>query len=439
MLDAQLSSLSHDACCMAVGSSYVSVGDLRRAATVLRARLPMVAGSCIALCGLSTQMLIEALVAFDGLTQQMLLLPASLDRDTQQSLIKTAQCTYVLNADGECTQVGSSEKKAIDPEMTETRWLLATSGTTGTPKIISHSLNSLTRTTSRNITKGTNYIWGLLYDPCRFAGLQVVLQSLLGGSRLAVPQTNTFEDQVKALLEHQINALSATPSLWRKMLMDGRVRSLSLKQITIGGEIADQQLLDVLRSGYPEVRIVHIYASTEAGTGFAVQDGKAGFPSVWLNDSASPISLRINGDDHLLIKPPELPLGEEIRGRLDSDGYLDTQDIVQKSGERVYFLGRASGAINVGGNKVHPEEVEKCIRQVSGVGDARVFAKSNSMMGQLVAAEVVIIDGFDQQALRQQIQVHCRSRLEPWQRPAFVVIVDSLRETAAGKKKRVNQ
>jgi len=400
--------------------------------------MPMAAGSCIALCGLSIQMLIEALVAFDGLARQMLLLPESLGRDTQQSLIKTVQCTYVLNADGECTSVASSDRTVTDPKMTETRWLLATSGTTGTPKIISHSLNSLTRTISRNITKGAGYTWGLLYDPCRFAGLQVVLQSLLGGSRLAVPHTNSFEDQIKALLEHQVNALSATPSLWRKLLMDGRVRSLALKQITLGGEIADQQLLEALRINYPGARIVHIYASTEAGTGFAVQDGKAGFPAAWLNDSASPISLRINGDDHLLIKPPELPLGEEIRSRLDPDGYLDTQDIVRKSGERVYFLGRASGAINVGGNKVHPEEVEKCIRQVPGVGDVRVFAKSNSMMGQLVAAEVVIVDGFDQQALRQQIQMHCRSRLEPWQRPAYVGFVERLHETAAGKKMRVN-
>ena len=46
---------------------------------------------------------------------------------------------------------------------------------------------------------------------------------------------------------------------------------------------------------------------------------------------------------------------------------LDTQDLVRVEGERVYFLGMASGAINVGGNKVNPEEVENHIRNVCGV------------------------------------------------------------------------
>ena len=40
---------------------------------------------------------------------------------------------------------------------------------------------------------------------------------------------------------------------------------------------------------------------------------------------------------------------------------MDTGDIVERRGERYYFLGRRTGVINVGGKKVYPEEVEAVI------------------------------------------------------------------------------
>ena len=81
-----------------------------------------------------------------------------------------------------------------------------------------------------------------------------------------------------------VNAMSATPTLWRKILMSDASRSLALRSITLGGEIADQQVLSTLASTYPSARIRHIYASTEAGTGFSVTDGKAGFPVSFLEN-----------------------------------------------------------------------------------------------------------------------------------------------------------
>jgi len=44
----------------------------------------------------------------------------------------------------------------------------------------------------------------------------------------------------------------------------------------------------------------------------------------------------------------------------------------------------------------------------------------------------------DTKLLRQQIQQHCRSKLEPWQCPALVMLVNDLQETAAGKRKRMS-
>ena len=92
----------------------------------------------------------------------------------------------------------------------------------------------------------------------------------------------------------------------------------------------------------------------------------------------------------------------------------------------------------MGGNKVHPEEVEAAIRNVDGVRDVRVFARSSSMMGQLVIAEVVPESGWDKAALKQAIQAACRTDLEPWQRPASIQFADALAETTAGKRVRIS-
>lgn len=391
----------------------------------------------IALVGLAPSELIKSITAFDGIVNSMVLLPGALDERVNAALIKAAACTHRMDS-GSSKLISLAESNATCAIEIATQWLLATSGTTGEPKIIAHSLASLARTVRRDPLRGKDYIWGLFYDPCRFAGMQVVLQALLSGSRLVLPNANEFEQQIQMSLQHKVNALSATPSLWRKLLMDGRITRLSLRQLTLGGETADQTIIDALKKHYPSSRVVHIYASTEAGTGFAVQDGRAGFPSAWLDNTSNIPSLRISPEGHLLIKPPLLASGDVINSRLDAQGYLDTEDIVKIKGDRVYFLGRASGAINVGGNKVNPEEIEICLRCIDGVLDARVFAKTSSMMGQLVAAEIVAADGQDPKMLRQKIQQHCRAKLAPWQRPAMLSFVGELKETLAGKRERLS-
>jgi acyl-CoA synthetase (AMP-forming)/AMP-acid ligase II len=413
-----------------------SVDQLLEDADALYRKFSITLGSRIALCGLSACDLIRALVAFDGKVSAMVLLPVSLDDATTARLILAAGCTHIFNGDG--ISLLPNLKETFDYSDTdETKWLLPTSGTTGLPKLIGHTLASLSTTVKRDCPKGRNFIWGLLYDPCRFAGLQVVLQALLSGSMLSVSLSNDFDLQVKELVRNRVNALSATPSLWRKMLIDGRIKVCKLRQVTLGGEIADQQLLDGLRHSFPEARIVHIYASTEAGTVFSVNDCRAGFPAVWLKVENSPIPLRIRDDGHLLIKPAKIAVGREIASLLDADGYLDTEDIVQVEGDRIYFLGRASGAINVGGNKVNPEYVEQGVRCVEGVLDVRVFGKKNSIIGQLVAAEVVTRPGIDTVILKGEILSYCRLHMENWQIPVIISFVDELKENTAGKRKRI--
>jgi acyl-coenzyme A synthetase/AMP-(fatty) acid ligase len=431
-------SFSGDHAVLATPSTVLSVDRLLDEAAALRRGFMVTTKSRIALKGLPAWALLTALVAFDGKVEAMLLLPDSLDEATIDQLLVAAGCTHLMNAEGVCALQDARNGDA-SPEVVATQWLLATSGTTGTPKLIGHTLASITRSVKRDSVKGSDFVWGLLYDPSRFAGLQVVLQALLSGSLLIASDSREFDSQLEALVQHGVNALSATPSLWRKMLMDKRVIACPLRQITLGGEIADQQILDALCRSFPTARIIHIYASTEAGTVFSVHDRRAGFPSAWLQGENFPIPLRIGDDGHLFIKPPKLPEGLEIARRLDVEGYLDTEDMVRVEGDRVLFSGRASGAINVGGNKVIPESVEQRIRNVDGVLDVRVSGKKSSITGQLVAAEIIARPGVDAVLLRKEIMSHCKAYLEKWQIPGVISFVDELKESAAGKRERVQR
>jgi acyl-CoA synthetase (AMP-forming)/AMP-acid ligase II len=440
MLDEILRSFSGDHQVLLTQSAILSVDQLLKDAEDLYRRSSVTSTSRIALCGLLPCDFITALVAFDGKVEAMLLLPASLDEAATLRLVESAGCTHYMDAENivevsrEQEECRFSETKV---ESEATQWLLATSGTTGRPKLIGHTLASLSRSVKRDLEKGRCFVWGLLYDPSRFAGIQVVLQALLSGSLLLVSESVDFESQIEGLLQNKVNALSATPSLWRKLLMDGRIKASRLQQITLGGEIADQHILDGLKRQFNGARIVHIYASTEAGTAFSVHDGRAGFPSIWIQNQSAPVPLRIRGDGHLLVRPSILPDGLEIVQRLDSDGYLDTEDMVQVEGDRVIFLGRASGAINVGGNKVIPEYIESHIREVTGVLDVCVFGKKSSMIGQIVEAEIVPHSGLDLKRLRSEIMYSCRSKMESWQIPGIITFVDELKENSAGKRERL--
>lgn len=423
--------------CLSTPEGRITLEELMRSVTCLRSQVRPNTESRIALCGLSPVELVTALLAFDGLVDAMLLIPAGTDAGVCSMLIESARCSIRFDTNTEpAVAPGVKTPTGASQEPRETRWILATSGTTGVPKLVEHTLATLTRTVKRDYLKGAEFVWGLLYDPCRFAGLQVMLQALLSGSRLSIPKAGGITEQIASFVADGVNALSATPSLWRKLLMADGIGGLKLRQITVGGEIADQVILDALRYRFPDARIVHIYASTEAGTAFAVQDGCAGFPEEWLENSSFPVGLKVREDGHLLIRSGKFPFGKEVEGRIDADGYLDTQDLVRRENGRVHFLGRASGAINVGGNKVNPEEVESLIRQIDGVADVRVFGKKSSMLGQIVAAEVVAEAAIEKQELKRALLRNCRSQLQNWQVPAFISFVDELAETAAGKRER---
>lgn len=402
-------------------------------------------GRRVALGEMSSLELARTLVLLDGAAECIFFVPLEQGKSFQQAYLKDLRIDVVFGEDAARPDmlIGGQQTTSANPAYThfgaaiETHWILPTSGTTGVPKLIRHTLATLTRGMSvRDL--GEVYVWGSLYNPRRFAGLQVFLQSWLSGTPLILDcKFDISPEYVRRLATLGCNALSATPSMWRKLAMCPGFESIPLKQITLGGEMADQPILDLLKRSFPDARITHIYASTEAGVGFAVNDGRAGFPASYLDVRPGQVAMRVDETGRLWLRPDshaptEIGVEDDASG-----GWIDSGDMVERRKGRIHFLGRASGSINVGGNKVIPEEVEAVIKEVQGVAFAVVKGRKNALMGNLVEAHVSAIEGvvFDDQ-FKRRITDHCRSRLDAFKVPAFVKPMNGIELTAVGKISR---
>jgi acyl-coenzyme A synthetase/AMP-(fatty) acid ligase len=174
------------------------------------------------------------------------------------------------------------------------------------------------------------------------------------------------------------------------------------------------------------------------GVGFAVTDGYAGFPVSYLSGELSDIEMKIDEKGLLWISPRNKDQKYiSSQTMYDDEGYINTGDIVEKRGDRVYFLGRDSGAINVGGNKVQPEEVESVLLSSGIIKAAYVYAMKNPMMGSLVCADVIPEDiHADKSKMKKELLLFCRKRLDAFKVPAIIKFVTELETTQSGKLKR---
>lgn len=432
------------------GGKVLTATEVSRAARVVRGAVAVGTGA-VALAFKNNIDAALAIIALDGFADELLLVPQDASPETTTEFIARTKCkllvgdsTTAIRPDGcavlklDLNAPPTASRDQAAPKTT--RWILPTSGTTGTPKLVGHTLGTLARSVRRDSSRGRELRWGCLYHLSRFAGIQVFLQAVLGGSRLIfTDRLSPMTEQVEGLVGHQCNALSATPTLWRKLLMTPGFHRLSFRQITLGGEIVDAAILDALRLQFPKSRIVHIYASTEAGVGFSVNDNKPGFPVSLLSGVGSGVELKISADGILMIKPRESRqryVGSDER-LVEANGFINTGDRVEIVGDRVVFRGRANGSINVGGNKVMPEEVEGVLLSHADVLFARVRPRPSSIMGNLVEASVVVKPGCKPGSeFVRDLRQFCRQRLPHHKVPAFIDVVPALELSAAGKLKR---
>jgi acyl-CoA synthetase (AMP-forming)/AMP-acid ligase II len=320
---------------------------------------------------------------------------------------------------------------------------MLTSGTSGVPKIVGHTLEALTGAiVADGPARGAPPVWATFYDVRRYGGLQILLRAIAGGGSMVLSQPGEpVADHVARLDARGVTHISGTPSHWRKLLMSGSASGFSPRYVRLSGEIADQAVLDGLRRAFPVASIGHAYASTEAGVGFAVNDGLEGFPATLLGHSRDGVEMKVE-DGSLRIRSMRAAhayVGANAATLTDRQGFVDTGDMVELRGERYHFVGRRGGIMNIGGLKVHPEEIETVINRHAEVRMARARSRRNPITGAIVVADVILANGDDSgrsDAVRDEIMADCRASLASYKVPAVIRFVRSLDMTAAGKLAR---
>ncbi len=432
----------------------VSLTDILQQ-TCLLGRARELSGRSI-LLSMSGQLLSAlAMIELDGVARRMLLCPPDLNPDHVQALINDADIDAIVTDQPRrwsdagvylIAGAGLPEPALVKPKTERaTEWLMLTSGTSGMPKIVGHTLEGLTGAIRGDAPARSNgAVWATFYDIRRYGGLQIFLRAVMGGGSMVLSEAGEpLADYVTRLAACGVTHISGTPSHWRKLLMSGAAASFSPRYVRLSGEIADQAVLDGLAQAFPDASIGHAYASTEAGVGFAVNDGREGFPASVIGQDRDGVEIKII-EGSLRIRSKRTAhayIGTKAAALMDADGFVDTGDMVELRGDRYHFVGRRGGIINVGGLKVHPEEIEAVINRHAEVRMSRARARKSPITGAIVVADVVLAGGVDanrSETIRREILGLCKASLAAHKVPAMIRFVEQLDVTAAGKLARAD-
>jgi acyl-coenzyme A synthetase/AMP-(fatty) acid ligase len=391
------------------------------------------------------------LIELDGLAQRLVICPPDLARENFPFIIDRANVTHIVH-DGDALGIETRALHAAKVSgcsfrefsgsrtvHTASEWVLFTSGSTGRPKMVVHSLQSLAGPTESAAAPSADMVWSTFYDIRRYGGMQILLRALSAARPLMLSSpSEPVMDFLKRAATAGVTHISGTPSHWRRVLLSRAAAVIQPRYVRLSGEPSDQAILDRLQETYSQARIVHAFASTEAGVAFEVTDGLAGFPAAYLTNQNGSVQMRVQNGTLRIRSPrtasryldrPGIPLE-------DADGFVDTHDVLQLCNDRYFFMGRQDGILNIGGLKVHPEEIEASINRHPAVLIVLVAARPNPIIGSLITAQVVLRDDFSPATVVDEILEQCRRTLPPHKVPASIKVVPSLDLLPSGKLSR---
>lgn len=334
----------------------------------------------------------------------------------------TENVTYVKSPEIDCFK--SYLKLIIESKSQIT---IYTSGTTGLPKKVIHSVSSL----NREIKTGPKFdssIWGLAFNPTHMAGLQVFFQALFNCNTIVDLYNIDSTTVNQSIIKHKISHISATPTFYR-LLNNKYIVFNDVKSVTLGGEKSDDNLYQIVKRMFPFAKVKNIYASTEAGALLCSKDDFFYIPE------------RLK--DKIAVNKNVLYIHESLLGQISNllieNGWYCSGDVIEwKENSNHYFklAGKSNEMINVGGYKVNPHEVESELRSIDGIDNVFVFGKVNSVLGNLVCAEIVLEKGAEIE--EKKIKDILSMKLQQFKIPRKIFFVDKLNLNRTGKISRVN-
>ena len=336
--------------------------------------------------------------------------------------------------------------------------VLHTSGTTARPKIVPLS--------GANLAASAGHIAATLglseADRClnimplfHIHGLMAaVLASLAAGAEVCCTEGFNALKFLTLLAEVKPSWYTAVPTMHQAILLRARqhpaaARAAGLRFLRSSSASLPAPVMAELEEvfGAP---VIESYGMTEATHQMTSNPlppaarkpgsvGRAAGPEVAIMDREGRI-LPPGAEGEVVIRGPNVTAGyaanPEANARAFQDGWFRTGDEGRIDAAGYLFLsGRLKEIINRGGEKVSPLEVDGVLSAHPAVAQALAFALPHPMLGEEVAAAVVLREGAT--ASEQEIREFAAERLASFKVPRKVLFLDEIPKGATGKLQRI--
>ena len=340
--------------------------------------------------------------------------------------------------------------------------MLFTSGTTGYPKIATHSCkyplghfctgkywhcvdpNGLHFTISD--TGWGKALWGKLYG------------QWMSEAATFVYDFDRFNaaDILPMFAKYNISTFCAPPTMYRFLIKEdlNKYDLSSIKHATIAGEALNPEVFHrfkeatgiSLMEGFGQTETTLIIGNLAGMRPKVGSMGKPvpGFDVDIVDHDGNPVKQGETGEIVLHIKDGKRPCGltlgyynnEKQMPELDvSDGLFHTGDTAWRDEDGYFwYVGRVDDLIKSSGYRIGPFEIESVIMELPYVLECGVSAAPDEIRGQVVKASIVLTKGTEPtEELKKEIQNYVKSRTAPYKYPRIVVFRDELPKTISGK------
>lgn len=302
---------------------------------------------------------------------------------------------------------------------------IATSGSTGAPKVVELSRAALDASADAaaarlEITAADCWLSCLPWH--HIGGLQVLLRATRAGTGLVVQERF---DVARVAADRDSTLVSLVPTQLARLL-DAEVDLRRFRAILLGAAAAPASLLT--RAAAAGARVVTTYGMTET-CGGCVYDGRP----------LDGVQVRAGDDGRIHLRGPMLMSGYRLdpaatAAAVLADGWLRTHDLGSWDGERLVVQGRADDVVVTGGENVALDEVVAVLATHPAYVDVAATAVVDPQWGAAVVA-VVVPDGAAAPTLAELRQWYA-ARGRRVAAPRAVVTVDAIPRLASGKPDR---
>ena len=340
----------------------------------------------------------------------------------------------------------------IDSQPNDLAYLVYTSGTTSVPKGVgvTHSMVDFTTKNIIHVLKYSSSDIDVLPLPLHHSfGLGCLHTSLYVGSTLILlKNTNDIQRILEIIKKYDATTLAVIPATLTKFLKFNEIELInyfsSIKLIITNSTKIPINTIQNFKKIISNGCLATYYGLTEASRStFMIFDKVTSYDES-VGQPAPGIKIKIVNDSQKS-KPGEIWIkGDNVikkyweNTQADEnliDGWLKTGDLgyIDDSGY-LYLLGRSDDVINIGGEKVMPDEIENVVKQIIGVENVTAFGIHHEIFGQVIKLHV--IKSINSDLDKSTIINYCIKNLEKFKIPSKIDFVTNIPQTDYGKVKR---